>query len=211
MKKVLSLIMILAIVLCTSTSVYAAGYSFDLQYEGTIIKNVQKNANVLLVGEAAPAYATVLIKVDITGPATPQILATDSAGTEYDIAQLGYWGPPSGFAVGGDFVNTTPIRATFPEEGTYSVTLSLVDVANANAIIEAKSFEIEVFEDLPAVDDTNNVIGNAIISNEIIANNTLEELPKTGTSIAEYMLYTGIIVSVLTISIIFIKRKTINA
>lgn len=200
MKKVLSLITILAIILCGCTSVYAAGYSFDLQYEGTIVKNVEKDAKVLLIGNAGSAFATVQIKVDITGPATPQILATDSSGVEHDIAQIGYWGPPSGFPVQGDFVNTTPIKATFPEEGTYTIKLSLVDLANANAVITTKTFSIEVFEDLPAIDNT--------INNEL--NNTVEELPKTGTSVLDYIIYTGILTIVLTVSVLYIKRKKIN-
>lgn len=204
MKRVLSLITILAIILCSCTSVYAAGYSFDLQYEGTIVKNVEKDANVLLIGDEGPAFTSVQIKVDITGPATPEILATDSNGVEYNIAQIGYWGPPSGFQVQGDFVNTTPIRATFPEEGNYTIKLSLIDLANANAVITTRTFSIEVFEDLPATDNT-------ITNNEIIVDNTVEELPKTGISVLDYVIYTGILTVVLTISIVYIKRKRIDA
>lgn len=204
MKKVLSLITIVAIILCTCTSVYAAGYSFDLQYEGTIIKNIEKNANVLLIGDAGSAFATVQIKVDITGPATPEILATDSTGVVYNIAQIGYWGPPSGFPVQGDFVNTTPIKATFPEEGTYTIKLSLIDLANANTVITTRTFSIEVFEDAPAVDDI-------ITDNQIAVDNTVEELPKTGISVLDYILYIGILTIVLTISVLYIKRKKLDA
>lgn len=195
MKKVLSFMLVFMIVCCSVCVVFAAdGYNFDLQYTGTIVKNVQKNASVLLIGSNATPHSNVRIKVDITGPATPEILATDSTGVEHDIAQLGYWGPAGGFAVGGDFVNTTPIKATFPQEGTYNITLSLIDVGNGNAVLETKSVQIEVFED----DVTNNIIENNIIENNVV--NGIEELPKTGRSVIDYALF--IIALTIVISIV---------
>lgn len=195
MKKIISFMMIFAIIFCSMSPVFAQDeYSFDMQYTGNIIKNVEKDGVVILKGVNAPVHSNVLIKVDIEGPATPKLLATDSAGQEYDIAQLGSWGPPSGFAVGGDFENKTPIKATFPEEGSYKITLSLIDVANANQEITSKVFNIEVYEDeAPA----NNVIENNIIENNVIGNNMLQELPKTGTSVVEYIIY----ISVLSITL----------
>lgn len=181
MKKVISLMMIVALVFCSVSMVFAQNeYSFDLQYSGNVIKNVEKQGVVTLRGVNATPHTNVRIKVDITGPATPQILATDSAGIEYNIAQIGYWGPAGGFAVGGDFVNETPIKATFPEEGTYVTTLSLIDVANGNAVIASRTFTTQVYED---VTPDNNVVNNAV------ENNMIEELPKTGTSVWEYAMY----------------------
>lgn len=201
MKKLLSFIMIFTIVLCSVSVVFAQDeYSFDLQYTGTIVKNVEKDAVVLLTGVNGTVHTNVQIKVDITGPATPKILATDSTGTEYDIAQLGYWGPPSGFAVGGDFVNRTPIKATFVEEGSYTIKLSLVDLANGNAVITTKTFDIEVYEDVPG----GNVIGNAV------EENTIEELPKTGTSVVEYVMYIIAIVLIISIIGMYLNRRKVN-
>ncbi len=205
MKKLLSFVMIFAIVVCSVSVVFAQDeYSFDLQYTGTIVKNVEKDAVVLLTGVNGTPHTSVQIKVDITGPATPKILATDSTGTEYDIAQLGYWGPPSGFQVGGDFVNRTPIKATFIEEGSYTIKLSLVDLANGNAVITTKTFDIEVYEDVTA----NNTITNTI-TNEV-EGNTLEELPKTGTSVIEYVMYTIAIVLIISIIGMYINKRKVN-
>lgn len=204
MKKILSLIIIFTLILCIVTPIFAAdGYSFDLQYTGTITKNIEKDANVLLVGVNAPVHSNVRIKVDITGPATPRIMATDSLGNEIDIAQEGYWGPPAGFAVGGDFTNTTPIKATFTEEGSYTITLSLIDVTNGNAVITSKTIDIEVFEDVPPA---NNIIGNAVSEN-----NMIEELPKTGTSVVEYAMYIIAIVLVISIIGIYLNKRRMNA
>ena len=183
-------------------SIFAADeYSFDLQYTGNVIKNIEKDANVLLVGVNGTLYSNVLIKVNITGPATPKLLATDSNGTEYDIAQLGYWGPPSGFAVQGDFTNTTPIKATFTEAGNYTIQLSLVDVSNNNSIITSKVFTINVLEEEPSIDDNEQ---------PPVENEEVEELPKTGTSILEYISYVIVFGTMLTISIVYINRRRIR-
>lgn len=203
MKKLFIFIAVLSIVLLNCNVIYAAdGYSFELQYEGAIVKNEEKDANVLLVGINGPAHTNVLIKVDIEGPATPKLLAYDSTGTEYDIAQIGSWGPPSGFAVQGTFENKTPIRATFPEEGTYKITLSLLDLTNSNNVITSKTIELEVYEDV--VGEVNE------IGNSIVENNVIEELPKTGTSILDYVIYTSIILCLISMFVIYINRKKIN-
>lgn len=202
MKKLLSFITIFAIVLCSFSAVFAAdGYSFELKYTGTITKNVEKNAEVLLVGTNAPMHSNVRIKVEISGPATPVILATDTNGTEIDIAKTGFWGPEAGFPVGGDFTNTTPIKATFKEEGKYTIKLSLIDVTNGNAVIETKDFQMEVYEDVTE----GNVIGNAVTENKI------EELPKTGTSVFEYVMYIMAIVAIISVIGIYLNKKKINA
>ena len=172
-----------------------------MQYTGNVIKNIEKDANVLLVGVNGTLYSNVLIKVNITGPATPKLLATDSNGTEYDIAQLGYWGPPSGFAVQGDFTNTTPIKATFTEAGNYTIQLSLVDVSNNNSIITSKVFTINVLEEEPSIDDNEQ---------PPVENEEVEELPKTGTSILEYISYVIVFGTMLTISIVYINRRRIR-
>lgn len=183
-------------------SIFAADeYSFDLQYTGNVIKNVEKNANVLLVGVNGTLYSNVLIKVNITGPATPKLLATDSSGTEYDIAQLGSWGPPSGFAVQGDFTNTTPIRATFTEAGDYTIQLSLVDVTNNDTIITNSVFTINVLEEEPIIGDNEQ---------PPIEDEEVEELPKTGTSIWEYISYVIVFGTILTFSMIYINKKKIR-
>ena len=179
-------------------SVFAADeYYFDLQYTGTVVKNVEKDANVLLVGVNGTLYSTVQIKVKVIGPATPKLLATDSNGVEHDIAQLGYWGPPSGFAVQGDFTNTTPIKATFTEEGSYTIELSLVDLSNSNAVITSKTFTVEVLDtQSPATNTVNNTV--------------VEELPKTGTSIGEFMMYILVLGMVFVTTMIYFNRKRVN-
>lgn len=181
-------------------SVFAADeYYFDLQYTGTVVKNVEKDANVLLVGVNGTLHTNVQIKVKVTGPATPKLLATDSNGVEHDIAQLGYWGPPSGFAVQGDFTNTTPIKATFTEEGSYTIELSLVDLNNSNAVITSKTFTIDVS------DTQTPVVNNTVANNTVV-----DELPKTGTSIGEFLMYILVLGMVFVATMIYFNRKRVN-
>lgn len=203
MKKFLSLITIFTIVLCLFTHVSAANeYRFELQYTGTIVKNVEKDAKVLLIGENGTLHTNVQIKVEITGPATPKLLATDSTGVEHDIAQLGYWGPVAGFAVQGDFTNTTPIKATFIEEGNYTIKLSLIDVNDPANVYATDTIELQVYEDVPPA---ANVIGNAVTEN------TVQELPKTGTSVVEYVMYAIAIVVIISIIGVYLNKRKLNA
>lgn len=206
MRKIVSIIITFAIILgITNYSLAADEYSFDLQYTGTVIKNEEKSAKVLLIGKSGTLYSKVRIKVDVNGPAKPKIMATDSNNVEHDIAEIGYWGPPDGFPVQGDFTNTTPIRATFPEKGKYTITLSLINLEN-DSVITTKSFEINVVEE--AIEDNNNNTTNN--TTNTITNNTtnnIEELPKTGKSIWEYTIYLASVVIVLGIAVMYIKYK----
>ena len=197
MKKIL-FITILICTLFTSTLIYATnanpstgatpgnGYEFIVAFEGEVKKDTPKNATVTLRGTNATPYTNVQIKVEqLSGPSTPEILATDSAGNTYNIAEIGAWGPPSGFAVGGSFENVTPIIATYDVAGTYVSRISLVDVNNSNAVITSTEFTVNVTDDTVA--DTNNTVNNNVVTNNTIANNTVTEIPKTGTSIWTYM------------------------
>lgn len=203
MRRIVSIIMALAIILSIGNYVLAADeYHFDLQYTGTVIKNEEKDAKVLLVGQNGTLYPKVRIKVDVNGPAKPKLLATDSNNVEHDIAEIGYWGPPEGFPVQGDFTNTTPIKATFPEVGKYTITLSLINLAD-NGVITTKTFEINVISKQEEIPDINNTENNAIVEN----NTNIEELPKTGTSIFEYVIYFAIVGIVFAIVGMYIKSK----
>lgn len=174
--------------ICTFNIFAAQGYTFKLEYDGNIIQNVEKNGNVLLVGNSATNYSNVLIKVDIDGPSTPTVYAKDSSGKEFDIIKLGTWGPSSGFAVGGNFTNTTPIRAKFTEVGKYTLTLSLLDVSNSNSVITSEKFEINVLSNSPPMEEVT-------------------ELPQTGISVLEYILYILIIVAIVLTAILIIKKN----
>ena len=194
MKKIKIISIALTFLLMMTISSYAeidSTIHFDISYDGEVKINEEKDAIIILAGENTPVHTNVRVKVDIEGPATPKILATDSLGNELDIAELGYWGPDAGFAIGGTFSNETPIRATFTEEGTYTITLTLIDVQNANDILSQRVFGINVVGDEPIVNEVVNQVTNEI------ANEPVQELPKTGTSLTEYAMYATLILVVI--------------
>lgn len=186
-KKVCSIVILLTIALMINAVSYAAIDStihFEVNYEGTIKANEQKATAIVLAGENTPLHSNVRVKVDIEGPSKPKLLATDSLGTEIDIADWGYWGPEAGFPIQGTFRNETPVKATFSQEGTYTITLSLLDVQNNNDVLAQKAVTFQVQSDTPPV---ANVTINETV-NEMV-NEPMPELPKTGTSMVEYAIY----------------------
>lgn len=204
MKKIKILSITLLLFIISTIISYAAidqTIHFDISYEGDVKVNTEKNATIILAGDNTPVHTNVRVKVDIEGPATPKILATDSNGTELDIAQLGYWGPDAGFAIGGTFSNETPIRATFTKEGTYTITLTLQDVQNANDILSQRIFTIQVTADEPIVNEVVNELTNEIV------NEPIQELPKTGTSLVEYVIYAAILFFTIYIGYQIIERR----
>lgn len=190
-KLLISLLMILTI-FCVPVRA-ADEYEFELNYTGDIVINEAKDASVILRGTNATTYAKVRIKIDITGPATPKIIAEDSLGTEIDIAQEKYWGPAEGFPVSGTFENETPVKATFTAAGTYTIKLSLVNMENSEAEIASRTFTIEVLEDTINI---NEIVENNIENNEE-SNNEIDKLPQTGMSVTECIIYIAVIAGLI--------------
>lgn len=211
MKKIILPVLVCCLLVLLATFSYAAdGYTFGLEYEGTIKVNEAKNAKVQLIGTNGTAYTNVRIKVDITGPGTPKLLAYDSAGTQHDIAQIGYWGPDAGFAVQGTFTNETPVVATFDKAGTYTIVLSLIDLANNNDVITTRSINLTV-EDVNVPDNTVNNVLNNVLENNVentltnTANNTVTEIPKTGTGVFEYALCFIVTAATIAVGYVLIR------
>ena len=168
---------------------------FELKYDGDVVINETKDASVILRGTNATTYSNVRVKVDVSGPSTPKLIAKDTNNLEFDLAQTGYWGPDQGFPVAGTFENETPIKATFNVAGTYTIKLSLVNMQASEAEVISKTYTIEVLE------DATNV--NEIEEEPTVDNNTVDKLPQTGTSVIEYIAYITIILAL----IIFVYYK----
>lgn len=191
----------LAIILLCS-SVYAAddAYSFDINYTGDIIEDEDKNATVILQATEGTTYSNVRIKVEfLSGPAQPTIIAYDTTGTGYNIVEIGYWGPETGFAVGGTFKNETPVVATYPEAGTYVVRLSLLDLNNQEQVITSKEFTQTVLS------ATSTEIANNVAENMADENAVIDEIPQTGTSIWVYLS-----VILVTIGVIYVVSRRLK-
>lgn len=198
MKKLFTLFTALIMMLSISTLSYADSneeYYFELNYEGNIIENEPKAGVVKLVGVDGTLHTNVRIKVDVSGPATPEIIAYDSNGTKFDIAEIGYWGPASGFPVQGTFTNETPVTVTYSKAGTYTTTLQLVDVANNNAVITSKEFTINVLSANADNDEDNE---------NTINENIVDELPQAGINLLQCSVY---LLIVAIIFFVIIKKR----
>lgn len=169
----------------------AAELEFELKYDGDIVVNETKEGSVILRGTNASTYSNVRVKVDVEGPGTPKLIATDTNQQEFDLVDIKYWGPPDGFPVAGTFENETPIKATFPVAGTYTIKLTLVNMQASEAEIISKSFTVEVLEDATNVNEVNE------------PENEVEKLPQTGNSTMEYVMYIAIVAAL----VIFVSYK----
>ena len=169
----------------------AAELEFELKYDGDIVVNETKEGSVILRGTNASTYSNVRVKVDVEGPGTPKLIATDTNQQEFDLVDIKYWGPPEGFPVAGTFENETPIKATFPVAGTYTIKLTLVNMQASEAEIISKSFTVEVLEDATNVNEVNE------------PENEVEKLPQTGNSTMEYVMY----IAIVTALVIFVSYK----
>jgi hypothetical protein len=169
----------------------AAELEFELKYDGDIVVNETKEGSVILRGTNASTYSNVRVKVDVEGPGTPKLIATDTNQQEFDLVDIKYWGPPEGFPVAGTFENETPIKATFPVAGTYTIKLTLVNMQASEAEIISKSFTVEVLEDATNVNEVNE------------PENEVEKLPQTGNSTMEYVMYIAIVAAL----VIFVSYK----
>ena len=205
MKKTITILMaiIISISIFSGTANAAEEYSFELEYTGEIIANEEKDAAVSLIGVNGTQYTNVRIKVEVTGPATPKLIATDSLSNQIDIAETGYWGPDGGFPIQGSFTNRTPIKATFPMAGDYSIKLSLINLNNSNNAIITRDFQIHVSEP-----ETNTPTENTIIGNT--TENIITEIPKTGLSFGEMGIYAIFAVLIIVIAYMLYMKKIKN-
>lgn len=206
MKKIFTLFTVLIMMLSISTLSYADSnedYYFELTYEGDIVENEPKAGVVKLVGVDGTLHTNVRIKVDVSGPTKPEIIAYDSNGAKFDIAEIGYWGPASGFPVQGTFTNETPVTVTYSKEGKYTTTLQLIDLTNNNAIITSKEFTINVLSANTDTDEDNKFEDENVIQDE----NIIDELPQAGINLVQCAIYLLIIASIFFI----IKKKKNNS
>ena len=116
-------------------------YQFQVEDVSQVNVNQQTNIDVTLKATEirSEGYDKVLIRVDVTNKDNLELKATDTQSQEWDVAQVGYWGPPDGFAITKDYDVTTEFRVTAKAEGAYTVTLNLVDLDNNDAVLATKT------------------------------------------------------------------------
>ena len=187
------LLTIFFIITCPLSIFAAHGYEFKIQYEGNILENVEKDAKILLVGTKGEEYSKARVIVESTGPAKATVYAKDKDGKEFDMSKNDGWGPSTGFAIKGDFTNTTAVRITFPEAGKYTTTLKLIDTENDNEVITSNTFEFNVLTNKPAIEENTQ--------------EPVESLPQTGIEWYKYIIYVLVIILLIMAIYLIIKSK----
>lgn len=129
----LCIVVIASLIVPTISNAAEGDYKITANYplKSVLINTEQKVSATLSATDTATPLTNVRVKVDVTGPATPKIMAEDTNGTLIDVVKEGYWGPEAGFPVLAGYNVTTDFTATFPVAGVYTATLSLVDVSGA--------------------------------------------------------------------------------
>lgn len=212
MKKVF-LASVALIILCTSICVFASAEDYTISFDTpkSVFKDVPVSVDVKLIGNDAPPKEKVRVKVDVSGPATPKLMATDSEENEWDIAQIGYWGPQTGFAVGGTFTNTTPVTATFSEAGLYEIKISLIDLTDGSTITSSNS-DLYVYKDQAELDEilaAQNNVNTTNVMNNVVSNEPTE-IPQTGPSFSQYLLYGAILTVMIAVAYGIIRSYRIH-
>ena len=132
----------------------ASIYEFDYDIEDVhFLDGVEKDIDMTLqtLYEGSFGYDNVYVGVDVEGPGDAELWAEDTAGEEYDVADVGRWGPESGFELPADYEVTTQFASTFHEQGEYTITLTLYDVDEEEDIMY-ETIEIEVIEPVSIYD-----------------------------------------------------------
>lgn len=159
-----------------------SGYAFQVTAPTKMtVGQDYTNAFVRLYATSdAKVYSNVLIKIAVAGPegGTATIKAEDTAGTEWDMAKIGFWGPSEGFPVAANYDATTSLtHLSFDKAGTYTATFTLVDRSKHDAVLATGTHTVEVLPESTPVTHTVSFNANG-------GTGTMEDVTVTGASAA---------------------------
>ena len=188
-------------------------YELNLQYDGEIVKNQEKEVTITTSSEMGKYYdhARLIAEVTTQTGGTVTLIGIDEQQMKHDLIQSG-WGDPSGYKIGGKVEQVLKFTGLFTEAGDYQITLKLIDRDSSDTSIVEKTFNIKVVEESTAEDENNNTNtgNNTENTTENITNSTEEqekveelpkELPKTGIN------YTGIVIALIVLAILIYFTK----
>lgn len=199
-------------------------YTMDLAYTGDIVVNTSKDMTLTIASTMGRSYEKTRIIAEVTTPdgGSVSLYANNLDTGLTDIIQSGY-GSVDGDAIGGvDVSKIIDIDAIFTKIGTYTINLKLINREDSDSVIVENTFNVNVIESAVTDNTDENIVGNTtnnssdnsadnLVDNSStnettdvtnITTDTVEELPKTGSTIY------GIVISV--ISILFIAVSILN-
>lgn len=177
-------------------------YQIALNYTGDILVNEEKEMEIMISSSMGRNYKKTRLLASVVAPEGQhmQLLANKDEDEQYDIIESG-WGNEQGDSLGGENVaKTIQARGIFSGEGTYSLTLKVINREDRDSVIASKTFEIKVGETTPKPQpETDTTVPPATNNNQ-----TPQTLPKTGN-----MIYVSIIpiIAILAISYILLRKK----
>lgn len=188
-------------------------YELNLQYDGEIVKNQEKEVTITTSSEMGKYYdhARLIAEVTTQTGGTVTLIGIDEQQMKHDLIQSG-WGDPSGYKIGGKVEQVLKFTGLFTEAGDYQITLKLIDRDSSDTSIVEKTFDIKVVEESTVEDENNNTNtgNNTENTTDNITNSTEEqekveelpkELPKTGIN------YTGIVIALIVLAILIYFTK----
>lgn len=188
-------------------------YELNLQYDGEIVKNQEKEITITTSSEMGKYYdhARLIAEVTTQTGGTVTLIGIDEQQMKHDLIQSG-WGDPSGYKIGGKVEQVLKFTGLFTEAGDYQITLKLIDRDSSDTSIVEKTFDIKVVEESTVEDENNNTNtgNNTENTTDNITNSTEEqekieelpkELPKTGIN------YTGIVIALIVLAILIYFTK----
>ncbi len=182
-------------------------YKIALNYTGDILPEEEKDMEIVVSSSMGKNFAKTRLVASLTGPEGQdmQLLAQKDEDEQYDIIESG-WGSEQGDAIGGkDVAKKIQARGIFSGEGTYNLTLKLINRDDSDAVIASNTFEIKVGKatstQTPEQGTTPEPEPQTPSSN---TNKTPSTLPKTGNTIYASILS---IVVILVSAYIVLKKK----
>lgn len=188
-------------------------YELNLQYDGEIVKNQEKEITITTSSEMGKYYdhARLIAEVTTQTGGTVTLIGIDEQQMKHDLIQSG-WGDPSGYKIGGKVEQVLKFTGLFTEAGDYQITLKLIDRDSSDSSIVEKTFDIKVVEESTVEDENDNTnTGNNTENTTDNTTNNIEEqekaeelpkeLPKTGIN------YTGIFIALIVLAILIYFTK----
>ena len=188
-------------------------YKIKLDRPDNIVKGKETEMRISYSSPMGRYYEHARLIAEATTPtgATVKLLAKDQAGLEHDIIQSG-WGDAQGYKIGGkDVAQVLSVRGLFSEQGTYSITLTLIDrddsdkaIASTTSLITVLNEEPKPVENTPAP-ETAAPIQNAVNNTPVNAVKTPTKLPKTGSNI-----YIPIVLVIVMLMVVYVYNNKKN-
>lgn len=178
-------------------------YQIALNYTGDILPEEEKEMEIVISSSMGRNYEKTRLLASVVAPdgQNMKLLASKDEDEQYDIIESG-WGNEQGDPLGGKNVaKKIQARGIFSGEGTYALTLKVINREDEDAVIASKTFEIKVgTTTTPAPEPETNTTVPPTTNNS----QTPQTLPKTGN-----MIYVSIIpiIAILAISYLLLRKK----